>query len=210
MGSARSAPPTACVSSFGDTGCPEGPSRGTRCKPSTLPFCESKPMVQFWGRCTTHFRTSVSHWIGMFTGCAIWILTHGHVVFSFGSKGRGVPHPMSLPLAAPGGCHAGCPVRACNIPRPAYGVFNAEQQPTGYGGRFFVEDALLGFFGRGKGDNNTLGYPCRDTPSWHLGSSGEGAAVAAKAGFSRLEHACTCRNCQCTAELQVCLKEKNR
>ena len=28
----------------------------------------SKPIVPFWGRCTTHFRTYFSGWIGMFTG----------------------------------------------------------------------------------------------------------------------------------------------
>ena len=37
----------------------------------------SKPMVPFWGRCTTHFRTYFSGWIGIFTGGTIWILTHG-------------------------------------------------------------------------------------------------------------------------------------
>ena len=30
--------------------------------------CGSKPMVPFRGRCTTHFRTYFSGWIGMFTG----------------------------------------------------------------------------------------------------------------------------------------------
>ena len=30
-------------------------------------------------RCTTHFRTYFSGWIGMFTGGTIWLLTHGHV-----------------------------------------------------------------------------------------------------------------------------------
>ena len=33
----------------------------------TQPGCGSKPMVPFWGRCTTHFRTYLSGWIGMFT-----------------------------------------------------------------------------------------------------------------------------------------------
>ena len=28
----------------------------------------SKPMVPFWGRCTTHFRTYFCGWIGMFSG----------------------------------------------------------------------------------------------------------------------------------------------
>ena len=35
---------------------------------------------RFWGRCTTHFRTYFSGWIGMSTGGTIWILTHGHVL----------------------------------------------------------------------------------------------------------------------------------
>ena len=35
-------------------------------------------------RCTTHFRTYLSGWIGMLTGGAIWILTHGQV--SLGSS----------------------------------------------------------------------------------------------------------------------------
>ena len=39
--------------------------------------CGSKPMVPFWGRCTTHFRTYFSGCIGMFLGGTIWILTHG-------------------------------------------------------------------------------------------------------------------------------------
>ena len=34
----------------------------------------SKPMVPFWGRCTTHLVEN-----GMFTGGTIWMLTHGHV-----------------------------------------------------------------------------------------------------------------------------------
>ena len=37
--------------------------------------CGSKPMVPFWGRCTTHFTILVG--IGMLTGGGI--LTHGHV-----------------------------------------------------------------------------------------------------------------------------------
>ena len=35
--------------------------------------------IPFWGRCTTHFRTYFSGWIGMFTGGTVWILTHGHI-----------------------------------------------------------------------------------------------------------------------------------
>ena len=35
--------------------------------------------IPFWGRCTTHFRAYFSGWIGMFTGGAIWLLTHGHI-----------------------------------------------------------------------------------------------------------------------------------
>ena len=35
----------------------------------------------FRGRCTTHFRTYFSGWIGMFTGGTIWLLTHGQVFF---------------------------------------------------------------------------------------------------------------------------------
>ena len=31
------------------------------------------------GEFTTHFRTYLSGWIGMFTGGTIWILTHGHM-----------------------------------------------------------------------------------------------------------------------------------
>ena len=41
--------------------------------------CGSNPMVPFWGRCTTYFRTYFSGWIGIFTGGTIWLLTHGHV-----------------------------------------------------------------------------------------------------------------------------------
>ena len=40
--------------------------------------CGSKPMVPFWGRCTTHFRTYFGGWIGMFTGNTIWMLIHDH------------------------------------------------------------------------------------------------------------------------------------
>ena len=37
--------------------------------------------IPFWGfRCTTHFRTYFSGWIGMFTGGTIWTLTHGQYV----------------------------------------------------------------------------------------------------------------------------------
>ena len=34
--------------------------------------------IPFWlvGEFTTYFRTYFSDWIGMFTGCTIWILTH--------------------------------------------------------------------------------------------------------------------------------------
>ena len=36
--------------------------------------------IPFWGfRCTTHFRTYFSGWIGMFTGATIWVLTHGQM-----------------------------------------------------------------------------------------------------------------------------------
>ena len=40
-----------------------------------------KPMGSHFGgfRCTAHFRTDFSGWIGMFTGGTIWILTHGHM-----------------------------------------------------------------------------------------------------------------------------------
>ena len=49
-----------------------------KCHPK-LPFgCGSKPMVLFWGRCTTQFRPILVE-IGMFTGGPIWILTHGHL-----------------------------------------------------------------------------------------------------------------------------------
>ena len=50
--------------------------------PSSVPLwtgCVSKPMVPFWGRCITHFRTYFSGWIGMFTGDTIRVLTHGHI-----------------------------------------------------------------------------------------------------------------------------------
>ena len=57
-------------------------------KPNVLaPFgCGSKPMVEFCGRCTTHFRTHFSGWIGMFTLATIWILTRG--VFSRETQSR--------------------------------------------------------------------------------------------------------------------------
>ena len=36
-------------------------------------------LVPFWGRCTTHFRTYFSGWIGMFTGGQPGFWTHGHL-----------------------------------------------------------------------------------------------------------------------------------
>ena len=40
--------------------------------------CGSKPMVPFWGRCTTHFRSYFSgDWDVHWTGGTICILTHG-------------------------------------------------------------------------------------------------------------------------------------
>ena len=36
-------------------------------KPATRYGCGSKPMVPFWGKCTTNFRTYFIGWIGMFT-----------------------------------------------------------------------------------------------------------------------------------------------
>ena len=41
--------------------------------------CGSKPMVPFWGRCTTHFSLC---WWGLFTGGTIWLLTRGHIDLS--------------------------------------------------------------------------------------------------------------------------------
>ena len=41
--------------------------------------CQNRFGIPFWGRCTTHFRTYFSGWIGMFTGGTIWPLTHGQV-----------------------------------------------------------------------------------------------------------------------------------
>ena len=88
---------------------------GYRFRPSTC-GCGSKPMVPFWGRCTTHFRSHFRwdwdvHW-----GRTIWILTHGHVFLmateAMGSRcgrcgsargsGRGPEDPGS-PGSAPSG-----------------------------------------------------------------------------------------------------------
>ena len=41
------------------------------------------------GRCTTHFRTYFSGWIGIFTRGTIWILTHGHLWPERRPKGHG-------------------------------------------------------------------------------------------------------------------------
>ena len=50
----------------------------TSCRASKIMIRGSKPMVPFWGRCTTHL-FYFSGWIGMFTGGTIWILTHGQM-----------------------------------------------------------------------------------------------------------------------------------
>ena len=62
----------------------------------------SKPMVPFWGRCSTHFRTYFSGWIGMFTWgydldfVAIWD------VFHFRKSGQWKSRPKNLPSAGSG------------------------------------------------------------------------------------------------------------
>ena len=59
--------------------------------------------IPFWGRCTTHFRTYFSGWIGMFTGGTIWILTHGRQ--SSAAQGRFPPSmPMERKTQAVGQC----------------------------------------------------------------------------------------------------------
>ena len=52
--------------------------------------------VHFGGfRCTTHFRTYFSGWIGMFTGGTIWILIYGQFhVYCGCAKWRALPHSV--------------------------------------------------------------------------------------------------------------------